>query len=456
MKIFPIILAAGQGTRMHSSLPKVLHPIGGKPMLHHVIDSCLQLNADKVAVVYGHGGELVRSSESRDNIIWALQEKQFGTGHAVAMAVPHIEDDSIVIVAYGDVPLIKSETLQLLANKLDSSDLSVLTTVIDDSFGYGRMVRNAEGQIQAIVEEKDATNEQRKIKEINTGFIATKGSNLKRWLKKIKPNNKQGEFYLTDCISIAVNEGGTVEAVVCDDPFEVQGVNNRVQQAQLERVYQENQAEKLMLSGVTLLDPSRIDIRGSLQAGNDVTIDVNTVFVGKVRLGDNVTIESGCVITDSQIASNSTIKANSIIESADIGDSCDIGPFARIRPQARIKDGAKVGNFVEIKKSVIGAGSKVSHLSYIGDTHMGENVNIGAGTITCNYDGVNKFRTTIGDRVFIGSDSQLVAPVNIADGKTIGAGSTITKDTEENKLTLSRSKQVTMKNWQRPKKITKK
>ena len=456
MKIFPIILAAGQGTRMHSSLPKVLHPIGGKPMLHHVIDSCLQLNADKVAVVYGHGGELVRSSESRDNIIWALQEKQFGTGHAVAMAVPHIEDDSIVIVAYGDVPLIKSETLQLLANKLDSSDLSVLTTVIDDSFGYGRMVRNAEGQIQAIVEEKDATNEQRKIKEINTGFIATKGSNLKRWLKKIKPNNKQGEFYLTDCISIAVNEGGTVEAVVCDDPFEVQGVNNRVQQAQLERVYQENQAEKLMLSGVTLLDPSRIDIRGSLQAGNDVTIDVNTVFVGKVRLGDNVTIESGCVITDSQIASNSTIKANSIIESADIGDSCDIGPFARIRPQARIKDGAKVGNFVEIKKSVIGAGSKVSHLSYIGDTHMGENVNIGAGTITCNYDGVNKFRTTIGDRVFIGSDSQLVAPVNIADGTTIGAGSTITKDTEENKLTLSRSKQVTMKNWQRPKKITKK
>ena len=452
MTLFPIILAAGQGTRMRSSLPKVLHPVGGKPMLHHVIDSCLELNVSSMAVVYGHGGELVRDSIQLDEVVWALQEEQLGTGHAVSQTVDYIEDDMSVLIAYGDVPLIKSSTLQDLANKLATSDLAVLTTVLDKPFGYGRIERDASGAIKAIVEEKDATDEQRLIQEINTGFIAAKGKALKRWLQKVSPNNKQGEYYLTDCIAIAVEEGGLVDSVVCEDPFEVQGVNNRSQQAELERVYQRSQAEDLMLLGVTLLDPARIDIRGKLKAGNDVSIDVNAIFIGDVELGDNVTIESGCTIKDSKIGAGTLIKANSVIDSAEIDDQCEIGPFARIRPAAKIKTGAKVGNFVEIKKSTVGAGSKVSHLSYIGDTIMGKDVNIGAGTITCNYDGVNKFQTTIGDRVFVGSDTQLVAPVNIGDGSTIGAGSTITKDTDAEKLTLSRSKQMTLRNWQRPKK----
>ena len=455
MSLFPIILAAGQGTRMHSSLPKVLHTIGGRPMLQHVVDSCFELNAQNIAIVYGHGGDQVRSTILSNNIYWALQEEQLGTGHAVSQAAHLIDDDVIVIIAYGDVPLIKSQTLQLLADKLKTSDLSVLTTILDDPFGYGRIVRSSDGKILAIVEEKDATDEQRTIKEINTGFIAAKGIDLKRWLKKVKPNNKQGEYYLTDCISIAVQEGKTVKAVICDDPFEVQGVNNRIQQATLERAFQAEQAEQLMLQGVTLLDPSRVDIRGNLKTGNDVCIDVNTVFLGDVTLGDNVSIEPGCVIENSVIGDNTTIKANSVIESAHIQDHCDIGPFARIRPQAKICSGAKVGNFVEIKKSVIGEGSKVSHLSYIGDTQMGKNVNIGAGTITCNYDGVNKFQTTIGDRVFIGSDTQLIAPVTIGDDATIGAGSTITKSAPLGELTLSRAKQVTIKGWQKPQKNNK-
>lgn len=455
MSLFPIILAAGQGTRMHSSLPKVLHTIGGKPMLQHVVDSCFKLGAQKIAIVYGHGGEQVRSTIQENNIHWALQEEQLGTGHAVSQATHLIDDDAIVIIAYGDVPLIKSQTLQMLADKLDSSDLCVLTTILETPFGYGRIVRSKDGQIVSIVEEKDATEEQRTIKEVNTGFIAAKGRDLKRWLKEVKPNNKQGEYYLTDCISIAVKEGKTVKAVICDDPYEVQGVNDRVQQAQLERVFQASLTQKLLEQGVTLLDPARVDIRGKLETGNDVSIDVNTVFIGDVTLGDNVIVESGCVIENSIVGNYSTIKANSVIESAQIQDCCDIGPFARIRPQAKICSGAKVGNFVEIKKSVIGKGSKVSHLSYIGDTQMGENVNIGAGTITCNYDGVNKFQTTIGDRVFVGSDTQLIAPVNIGDDATIGAGSTITKDAPLNELTLSRAKQVTIKGWQKPQKNNK-
>ncbi|MCF6190521.1 MAG: bifunctional UDP-N-acetylglucosamine diphosphorylase/glucosamine-1-phosphate N-acetyltransferase GlmU [Cocleimonas sp.] len=455
MNIFPIILAAGKGTRMNSSLPKVLHLIGGKPMLQHVVNSCLQLSVTEMAIVYGHGGELVRNTVSNKNIHWALQEDQKGTGHAVAQAESLIDDDSTVIIAYGDVPLIQADTLSLLAENLDNSTLSVLTTHLDDPFGYGRIVRNGDGKILSIVEEKDATDEQRKITEVNTGFIAAKGSDLKRWLKQLKPNNSQGEYYLTDCIALAVSEGGTVEAAVCNNPLEVQGVNNRIQQAELERAYQVIKANELMLAGVTLLDPARIDIRGTVTAGKDVSIDVNTVFIGDVVLGDNVTIESACVIKDSQIARNTIIKAHSNIDSSIIGESCDIGPFARIRPETVLKANAKIGNFVETKKSTIGVGSKVSHLSYIGDTQMGENVNIGAGTITCNYDGANKFQTIIGDNVFVGSDTQLVAPVNLAKGTVIGAGSTITKDTPEGELTLSRSKQVTIKGWKRPQKAKK-
>lgn len=456
MNLFPVILAAGQGTRMNSSLPKVLHTIGGKPMLQHVIDCCDELGIAKMAIVYGHGGDLVRNAVSNKNIHWSLQQEQKGTGHAVAQAESLISDDATVIIAYGDVPLIKSKTLSLLAEKLENSVLSVLTTKPDNPFGYGRIVRDNDEKILSIIEEKDANDEQRKIQEVNTGFIAAKGADLKRWLKQLKPNNKQGEFYLTDCIALAASEGGIVEAVVCDDPLEVQGVNDRIQQAELERAYQIIKTEELMRAGVTLLDPTRVDVRGALKAGKDVSIDVNTVFIGDVVLGDNVTIESGCVIKNTQIASNTTVQANSVIDTAVIGEACDIGPFARIRPETVIKAKAKVGNFVEIKKSTIGEGSKVSHLTYIGDTQMGSDVNIGAGTITCNYDGANKFQTIIGDNVFVGSDTQLVAPVTLGNGTVIGAGSTITKDTPENELTLSRSKQLTIKGWNRPTKNTNK
>jgi len=460
MNLLPIILAAGQGTRMRSSTPKVLHPIGGKPMLQHVIDSCQKLDVEKIAIIYGHGGEQVQQTiqltETKTNLVWVEQKEQKGTGHAVAQAESHIDDDATVLIAYGDVPLIQSETLSQLANKLKGASLVVLTVVQDDPSGYGRIVRNDQGNIESIVEHKDANDKQLQIKEVNTGFIAAKGCDLKRWLKEITPNNSQGEYYLTDCIALAVKEGGIVDSVICDSPLEVEGVNDRIQQAKIERAYQQIQANKLLKDGVTLLDPARIDIRGKLNVGKDVTIDVNNVFIGNVQLGNSVIIESGCVIKDAQIGDNCLVKANSVIDSAFIENNCDIGPFARIRPDTVLKENAKVGNFVEIKKSVIGKGSKVSHLSYIGDTQMGVDVNIGAGTITCNYDGVNKHLTTIGDRVFIGSDSQLVAPVTVGDDATIGAGSTITKDAPEGKLTLTRAKQLTIKGWQKPQKQNKK
>jgi len=464
MNLFPIILAAGQGTRMRSSLPKVLHTIGGKPMLQHVIESCQQLDVEKTAIIYGHGGQQVRqvieqafeqTPDKAGDLLWVEQAEQKGTGHAVAQAQSLIDDDALVIIAYGDVPLIKSETLLQLAEKLEDANLAVLTAIQEKPQGYGRIVRNAEGKIESIVEDKDASEEQRQIREINTGFIAAKGADLKRWLTQIKPNNAQGEYYLTDCVALAVAEGGVVEALVCEDPLEAEGVNDRAQQAKLERAYQAAQAKQLLEAGVTLLDPARIDIRGSLVSGKDVSIDVNNVFLGKVVLGERVQIESGCVIKDAVIGDDCCIKANSVIDSAIIENHCDIGPFARVRPDTLVKENARVGNFVEIKKSTIGKGSKVSHLSYIGDTLMGADVNIGAGTITCNYDGVNKHQTTLGDRVFIGSDSQLVAPVTVGDDATIGAGSTITKDAPAGELTLSRANQLTIKGWQKPQKENK-
>lgn len=461
MKLLPIILAAGKGTRMYSQRPKVLHTIGGQPMLQHVINSCQTLLASNdgsghIVVVYGHGGELVKETIANDTLSWVVQAEQKGTGHAVDQARDLIDDDCIAIIAYGDAPLIKVETLQSLIDALQTVSLTVLTTVLDDPTGYGRIVRDTQGVIQGITEEKDADAETKKITEINTGVIAARGKDLKRWLSLLSPDNAQGEYYLTDCIASAVAEGGRVEAVICDNEMEVQGVNDRIQQAQLEREYQKEQAHKLMLAGVSLADPARIDIRGNLQVGKDVFIDVNTLFIGEVILGNNVTIASGCVITASTIEDNATIKPNSILENAHVGKNCEVGPFARLRPDAVLKDNAKVGNFVEIKKSIIGKGSKVSHLSYIGDTTMGVDVNIGAGTITCNYDGANKFKTIIGDNAFIGSDSQLVAPVEVGAGATIGAGSTITKNTPANELTYSRAKQVTIKNWQRPVKQNKK
>ncbi len=456
MALLPIILAAGQGSRMNSSLPKVLHPIGGKPMLQHVIDSCEQLDSESIGVIVGHGAEQVKQNIMANNATWVLQTEQKGTGHAVLQATNLMSDDDLIIIAYGDVPLIKAETLNQLASKLDKAILAVLTTKLDKPFGYGRIIRDDETKIQCIIEEKDANSEEKKVSEVNSGFIAAKGVDLKRWLHQIKPNNAQDEYYLTDCIAMAVEEGGIVDSVICEDPLEVEGVNDRTQQAKLERAYQNEQAHKLMLAGVTLADPARIDIRGTISAGKDVFLDINTVIIGNVVLGSNVVIQPNCVIQNSDIGDNCTIKANSVIESAQIGNSCDIGPFARIRPGTIMNNEAKVGNFVEVKKSIIGHGSKVSHLSYIGDTTMGDNVNIGAGTITCNYDGANKFQTIIGDEVFVGSDTQLVAPVNIANGSTIGAGSTITKDTPENELTLSRSKQMTLKGWSRPVKDDKK
>ncbi len=450
MNVFPIILAAGQGTRMHSQLPKVLHRIGGKPMLQRVIDACSTLATDKLAVVYGHGGEQVKNTIQDEHIRWILQAEQLGTGHAVAQANDVINDEDAVVIAYGDVPLIRSETLKALLARLNEADLCVLTTYLDDPFGYGRIVRNDQGQIVRIVEEKDADDATRQIKEGNTGFIAARGNDLKRWLKQLSPENAQGEYYLTDCIALAVEEGGNVQAVVCNNPLEVQGVNNRLQQAELERAYQRQQVEALMLAGASIADPARVDIRGSVTIGQDVSIDINTVLVGEVVLGDNVVIDSSCVITNSQIGAGTHIKPHSVIESAVIKAACEIGPFARIRPGAVLEDGAKVGNFVEIKKSTIGKGSKISHLSYIGDTTMGADVNIGAGTITCNYDGANKFETYIGDGVFVGSSTQLVAPVSIEKNTTIGAGSTITRDTPPGVLTLARAKQVTIKGWVRP------
>ncbi len=450
MKSFPIILAAGQGTRMRSSLPKVLHTIGGKPMLQHVIDACSSLDTSKLAVVYGHGGEYVQQAILDDRIQWVLQAEQKGTGHAVAQATDIIEDDDQVVIAYGDVPLIKPATLKALVDKLIDADLCVLTTYLDNPFGYGRIVRNDKGQITRIVEEKDATDEIRLIKEGNTGFIAARGKDLKRWLKALSPENAQGEYYLTDCIALAVEEGGNVQAVVCESPVEVQGVNNRIQQAELERAYQLDKVNELMLAGATVADPARVDIRGNVKVGQDVKIDINAVFNGDVTLGDNVSIQANCVITNATIGAGTLIKPNCVIESAEIRSDCEVGPFARIRPLAVLDDKARIGNFVEIKKSTIGKGSKVSHLSYIGDTTMGADVNIGAGTITCNYDGVNKFETIIGDGVFIGSSTQLVAPVMVEKNTTIGAGSTITKDTPEGELTLSRAKQVTIKGWVRP------
>jgi bifunctional UDP-N-acetylglucosamine pyrophosphorylase/glucosamine-1-phosphate N-acetyltransferase len=425
-------------------------------MLQHVVESCRELGVENLVVVYGHSGEIVRENIQDTDIKWVHQKEQKGTGHAVLQAFDIIEDDAIVIIAYGDVPLIKTNTLRLLADKLGDAKLTVLTTIMDNPFGYGRIIRDKNSNIKYIVEEKDADLEEQKITEVNTGFIAAKGSDIKRWLTSITTNNKQGEYYLTDCVSLAVAEDVLVEAVICDDSLEVQGVNNRVQQAQQERAYQSAQALKLMLSGVTLADPQRIEVRGTVTAGKDVFIDVNTVMIGQVEIGDGVSIESGCVIQNTVIGNNSVIKANSVIESATIGQSCDIGPFARIRPDTVLKDHAKVGNFVEVKKSTIGLGSKVSHLSYIGDTVMGDDVNIGAGTITCNYDGANKFQTIIGDKVFVGSNTQLVAPVNIGNGSTIGAGSTITKDTPAGELTLSRAKQNTITGWQRPTKNNKK
>ena len=449
MKLSVIILAAGQGTRMKSALPKVMHPIAGKPMLEHVYERSLDLGAADVHIVFGHGGEHLRDYCQDFDVEWVLQEQQLGTAHAVQQASPGLEPDEIVLILYGDVPLIKSATLRQLINHVADDDISLLTVNLEDPAGYGRIIRD-EGRVIAIVEHKDATAEQLQVNEVNTGILAVRAGYLNECLSKIDNNNAQGEYYLTDIIEMAVNDGNSVITTQPDNSYEVEGVNDRVQLARLERIKQREIIENIMKNGVTVIDPSRVDVRGVLNIGSDSTIDVNCLFEGRVDIGSNVSIGAGCVISNSRIADGCVISPYSIIENAVIDDNVDVGPFARLRPGTTLKQNSKVGNFVEVKNTELGTGSKANHLTYLGDSEIGSNVNIGAGTITCNYDGANKHKTVIKDGAFIGSDTQLVAPVTVGKNATIGAGSTITRDTEDNELTLSRTQQKTVKGWKRP------
>ncbi|MCC5858221.1 MAG: bifunctional UDP-N-acetylglucosamine diphosphorylase/glucosamine-1-phosphate N-acetyltransferase GlmU [Ectothiorhodospiraceae bacterium] len=448
MELHTVILAAGQGTRMRSRLPKVLHPIAGCPMLAHVLNTARELGSTRIHVVYGHGGERVREQLDGDGLSWVPQAEQLGTGHAVMQALPAIPDKAVVLVLYGDVPLVRAATLRpLLA--AGSEGLGILTTVLDDPAGYGRIVRDGAGNVQEIVEQKDADAGQLAIREINTGLLAAPAHLLHAWLKRCDNHNAQGEYYLTDVVARAVEDAVTVTAVSAADPIEVSGVNNREQLAGLERAWQQREANRLMAAGVTLLDPARFDLRGEMTCGLDVVIDVNCVFEGRVELGDGVRIGPNCVIRDSTLGAGVTVEAHSVLEQAQVEEDCIVGPFARLRPGAVLAAGARVGNFVEVKKARIGAGSKVNHLSYIGDAELGAGVNIGAGTITCNYDGVNKHRTIIEDGAFIGSDTQLVAPVTVGRNSVVGAGTTVTRDSEPDSLVVSRVPQKNIPGWSR-------
>jgi len=450
MKLQVVILAAGQGTRMKSQLPKVLHPLAGKPFLEYVVDNALELQAHNTHVVVGHGSQVVKERLAHYDVDWIEQTAQLGTGHAVAQALPAIDDDSVVLVLYGDVPLTSKETLEELLAQVNDNSLALLTVNLSNPTGYGRIVRDAENRVQAIVEEKDASDEQRKISEGNTGILAVSGAKLKSWLPKLSSDNAQGEYYLTDTIAMAVADSMEVVAVSAKTEEEVQGINSRQQQAALERWYQLQQANELMVAGATLADPARIDIRGKVSTGQDVFIDVNAVFEGKVTLGNNVHIGPNVQIINSNIGDGTTINANSVIENTEISSGCLVGPYARLRPGTRLAENAKIGNFVETKQADIGPGSKVNHLSYVGDAKLGRDVNVGAGTITCNYDGANKHLTYIGDNVFVGSNSALVAPIKIEAGATIGAGSTLSADVDAEALVVARGKTRVVKDWKRP------
>ncbi len=450
MKLGVVILAAGQGSRMRSNLPKVLHKLAGKSLLAHVVDTAKAIHSEHTTVVYGHGGEQVKVAFSQCQLEWCEQKEQLGTGHAVMQAVPGFGSVDSVMVLYGDVPLIAEETLNRLLEAAKETELALLTVTLENPTGYGRIVRDAAGRVCKIVEQKDANVTELAIKELNTGIMAVNRASLEKWLERTNNRNAQSEYYLTDIIELAVSDGVDVAAVSPISEEEVMGVNDRVQLAHLERHYQRDQSEQLMRRGVTLADPNRFDLRGSLVTGKDVMIDINVVIEGDVELGDGVSIGPNCTLKNSKIAANTEILANCVIDDAEVGTASVIGPFARLRPGTRLAEKTKIGNFVEIKKSDIGVGSKVNHLSYVGDATVGSNVNIGAGVITCNYDGANKFRTIIGDDVFIGSDSQLVAPVEIGSGSTIGAGSTITRQAPAGKLSLSRSNQITIDGWLRP------
>ena len=450
-KLAIVILAAGEGTRMRSALPKVLQPLAGRPLLSYVVATARSLTLDTLLVVYGHGGELVRDAIVDDEIVWVHQPEQLGTGHAVDLAMPGIDADATVLILYGDVPLILPATLDRLV-VASQAGLAILSAELPDPSGYGRILRDGAGSVTGIVEHKDADEAQRKIREINTGLLAAPADLLNGWLGRLNRDNTQGEYYLTDVVAMAVKDGIRVKTVQPGEAKEIMGINDKIQLAEAETANRLRQAHRLMQQGATIIDPARVDIRGNVECGKDVVLDVNVVLEGDVKLGDGVKIGPNNVIRNTTIADDTEIEPNCVIEDAEIGPRCMIGPFTRIRPGTKLDERVKLGNFVEVKKSHIAAGSKVNHLSYIGDTTMGSDVNIGAGTIVCNYDGVRKHQTIIGDDVFVGSDVQLVAPVTIGRGATVGAGSTITKDVPEDDLALSRVRQVTVKNWKRPRK----
>ena len=452
MNLTVCILAAGQGKRMHSDRPKVLHEIGGKPLVGHVIDTARALSTHDPIVVYGHGGDQLQAAFADSSVIWIEQRDQLGTGHAVGQALEAIPADGMTLILYGDVPLLRAETLERLVKEAADGSFGLLTVNLDDPAGYGRIVRDDAGNVCRIVEHKDANAEELAIREINTGIMAINSADLHRWIPALDNSNAQGEYYLTDCVAAAVADGVRIVSVLAASETEVTGVNNRLQLAALERCYQRECADRLMERGVMLRDPDRFDVRGSLQCGRDVEIDINAVFIGDVTLGDRVRVGPNCVIENAVVGNDVEFLPNCVIESATIGDGSRIGPFARVRPETVLGRSVHVGNFVEVKKSHIDDGSKVNHLSYVGDSEIGMNVNVGAGTITCNYDGAFKHKTVIEDDAFIGSDTQLVAPVTIGRGATVGAGTTVTDDVGADELVISRVKQKTISGWKRPRK----
>lgn len=448
-KLSVVILAAGKGTRMYSDLPKVLHKVAGKPMVKHVIDTAKQLNAAQIHLIYGHGADLLKQRLADEPVNWVFQAEQLGTGHAMQQAAPFFADDENILMLYGDAPLITTETLQKLIAAKPENGIALLTVNLENPTGYGRIIRQ-DGNVTAIVEQKDANAEQLKITEVNTGVMVSDGASFKKWLARLDNNNAQGEYYMTDVIGLANQDGFKVVAVQATDMMEVEGANNRLQMAALERYFQRKQAQKLLLAGVSLTDPERFDLRGELEHGKDVEIDINVIIEGNVRLGNRVKIGAGCVLKNVEIADDVEIKPYSVLENAVVGEKAAIGPFSRLRPGAELAAETHVGNFVEIKQAKVGKGSKVNHLTYIGDAEIGRDCNIGAGVITCNYDGANKFKTVIGDNVFVGSDSQLIAPVTIADNVTVAAGATVTDNVAAGELVISRVRQRHIPNWKRP------
>ncbi|MFV5397692.1 bifunctional UDP-N-acetylglucosamine diphosphorylase/glucosamine-1-phosphate N-acetyltransferase GlmU [Acinetobacter baumannii] len=449
-----IILAAGKGTRMRSQLPKVLQPLAGRPLLGHVIKTAKQLLAENIITIYGHGGDHVKKTFAQENIQWVEQAEQLGTGHAVQMTLPVLPKDGISLILYGDVPLVRQTTLEQLIEVSNKTGIGMITLHVDNPTGYGRIVRQ-DGKIQAIVEHKDATEAQRQIQEINTGIYCVSNAKLHEWLPKLSNENAQGEYYLTDIVAMAVADGLEIASIQPELAFEVEGVNDRLQLAAIEREFQKQQAKELMQQGVTFADPARFDLRGTVKVGHDVRIDVNVIIEGDCELGDFVEIGAGCILKNTTIAAGTKVQAYSVFDGAVVGENTQIGPFARLRPGAKLANEVHIGNFVEVKNTTIGLGSKANHFTYLGDAEIGAESNIGAGTITCNYDGANKHKTTIGDAVFIGSNSSLVAPVTIGNGATVGAGSVITKDVAEQSLSFERAQQISKANYQRPQKLKK-